>query len=736
MKKITHFHKHFSNRCYVSKKQLLFLITLCITFLGYAQTFTSSDSYGNSIRYTVTSATTVSIMSGSTIVNTNVDIPQSVSNNGTTYSVTAIGIFSFDGTAIASVSIPSTVISIEQQAFSGTNLTSVVLPSNLETIGDYAFQNNQLAGLTIPSSVTNIGIGAFRNNLPLTSVTCLSTIPPSITTANNSSDTFYNGATGDRSNIDLIIPAGTTGVYVTDPGALWTGFNTVTENLNVGDTYVYDYVTYQVISVGNSTVSAVGYDTAGGTIVNIPAAIPNGLITYSVIEIGNNAFSSKGLTSVSIPDSVITIELQAFNANNLTGTLTIPDSVLTIGNGAFAGSSLTEVILGNNLTDIGGGAFIGNNLTDIIIPSSVTNIDSLVFLNNPLTSVTSLAITPPTIDTSGGSDTFAADRSNIALHIPQGTMGAYVTDTGALWTGFNPVTEFGTAQVGDTFVYDFITYEITSLTPNEVKAIDYDMAGGTVVAIPGAVPYNTVSYNVTSIGNQAFQGNGLTNVTISDNVTSIGVYAFFQNAILEVELPSALTNIELGVFENNALNNVEIPDGVTSIGIGAFKNNSLTSITIPSNVTNISIQAFRGNPLSDVFSESLSPPSISTGGSNDSFNSNRGNIHLHIPPGTMGVYVTDPGALWTGFNPVTEDVLGVDDFDFTNSLKVINTEKSLNIITDNGLLLQGYKIYNITGVGVSIGKTSEIPTETLAKGIYILKLDTNRGTFIKKVMIN
>ncbi|TYA84412.1 leucine-rich repeat protein [Seonamhaeicola marinus] len=216
----------------IMKKKLLFLTILLISVIGYSQTFTVQNS-NFSFMFEITSPSTVSLKfyTPSDSNPYNVVIPASVSNGGTTYTVTSIDNFVFLSKAISSLSIPDSVISIGQFAFSSIGLTSVVLPSSLETIGDFAFQNNQFSVLTIPSNVTSIGNGAFIGN-PLTSVTSLPSIPPSITTTSTSiNDSFHSS--GNRSGIDLIIPVGTTGAYVTDPGALWTGFNTVTESTSL-----------------------------------------------------------------------------------------------------------------------------------------------------------------------------------------------------------------------------------------------------------------------------------------------------------------------------------------------------------------------------------------------------------------------------------------------------------------------------------------------------------------------
>jgi hypothetical protein len=63
-------------------------------------------------------------------------------------------------------------IRIERRAFSGCgNLTSLSLPSGLANIGEEAFQNSSLASVIIPSRVAEIGPGAFAGCSSLSSVT-------------------------------------------------------------------------------------------------------------------------------------------------------------------------------------------------------------------------------------------------------------------------------------------------------------------------------------------------------------------------------------------------------------------------------------------------------------------------------------------------------------------------------------------------------------------------------------
>lgn len=71
----------------------------------------------------------------------NVVIPESVTYSGTTYSVTNIGEYAFQGcTGLASIEIPNSVTSIDRYAFrSCSGLTSIEIPNSVTSIGWDAF---------------------------------------------------------------------------------------------------------------------------------------------------------------------------------------------------------------------------------------------------------------------------------------------------------------------------------------------------------------------------------------------------------------------------------------------------------------------------------------------------------------------------------------------------------------------------------------------------------------------
>ncbi|MDR0442307.1 MAG: leucine-rich repeat domain-containing protein [Treponema sp.] len=134
-------------------------------------------------------------------------------------------------------------------------------------------------------------------------------------------------------------------------------------------------------------------DGSGGIVItgyvgtSSSVTIPEEINGKPVTLIGFEAFAFKGLTSVTIPDSVTDIGPSAFARNRLT-SITIPSSVIFIYQNAFAGNRLTSIDIPNSVQAIGDGAFARNRLTDIIIPNSVTAIGSYTFFDNQLTSVT------------------------------------------------------------------------------------------------------------------------------------------------------------------------------------------------------------------------------------------------------------------------------------------------------------------------------------------------------------
>ena len=147
--------------------------------------------------------------------------------------------------------------------------------------------------------------------------------------------------------------------------------------------------------------------------------------------IWSHAFDGcSNLTSIIIPENVVSINDYAFNACTGLTNITIPNSVTSIGYFAFYRcSGLTNITIPNSVTTIGMYAFEGcSGLTSITIPNSVTSIKDEAFSGcTSLTSITSNTKNPFKF----GRGAFSRIPSSCVLYVPAGTRDAYIA---AGWT--------------------------------------------------------------------------------------------------------------------------------------------------------------------------------------------------------------------------------------------------------------------------------------------------------------
>ena len=290
------------------------------------------------------------------------------------------------------------------------------------------------------------------------------------------------------------------------------------------------------VSYRGSSYSAYSNEYSG--VVNIPESITYGL-TYPVRRIGENAFyNCSGLTSVTIPNSVTSIESGAFDDCSGLTEITIPVSVTSISSLAFSGcKSLKSVTINSPIfmsknvnSESSCSKIYGGQVSEYIIGELVQTIGDYKF--SGCDSLPSITI--PNSVTSIGEHTFAYCKGLTSVNIG------------------NSVTSIG-------------EYAFSGCT------------GLTSVTIPNSV---------TSIGNDAFyKCSGLTSVTIGNSVKSIGEYAFREcSGLASVTIGNSVKSIGIGAFlDCSSLPSVIIPNSVTSIGKSAFSGcKKLTSVTINS----------------------------------------------------------------------------------------------------------------------------------------------------------
>lgn len=291
-------------------------------------------------------------------------VPERVTNEGTTYSVTSIGKNAF---------------------YNCKKATSIRLPQSVTNIGAGAFNGCQvLEGFTIPPFVNKIGTDAFAYCAKLTSII----IPSGVT--NIEARTFR--ACGLTS---INIPNGVTsiGESAFDACGLLTSIT----------------IPQSVISIGGAAFSFCG------SLNNVH--IPNG-----VTNIEEETFRDcKSLTKITIPVGVREIGKSAFMGCESLTEIKIPAGVTAIGDSAFAGcKGLAEFQIPTGITSIGEYVFSGcKGLAAITIPVGVTSIGDSAFSGcTTLKNVTFLRLNPPNFYSNFPS-------SVTTIYVPLGAIAQY-----------------------------------------------------------------------------------------------------------------------------------------------------------------------------------------------------------------------------------------------------------------------------------------------------------------------
>lgn len=253
---------------------------------------------------------------------------------------------------------------------------------------------------------------------------------------------------------------------------------------------------YNVEKSGNGfTIESIADEAKSLTTYNIPATLTANGETLPVIGLGEALFQTRSdITSVTLPNSITTIDSAAFQGCTKLTTVNIPTSLTEIPSKCFT-----------NCT----------SLTTVSIPSSVTNIGESAF--ESCTKLSSLTL-------SGGVKTIGKSAFASCTSL------AKVTIPGGVTTISEEAFESCTSLTNVT-----ISSGVETIEKNAFKNCS-------------KLSSLTISDTVTTVGDYAFQGcPNLLEVTVPKTVTDIGNYAFgFKSNGVKVD------NFVLKCFTNSA----------------------------------------------------------------------------------------------------------------------------------------------------------------------------------------
>ena len=446
--------------------------------------------------------------------------------------VTSIGSHAFFNCEnMLSIDIPDSVASIGEYAFTSCiSLSGIDIPDAVSEIPEGVFYNCfALDNVVVPGSVTSIGKQAFYKCSSLTTIT----IPKSVTSigqsafqiCNKLTDVYYGGTEEEWPSVSI----GESNSVLTSATIHYAKAE-VDEEEKVEETK--SSYTYSDNADGTISITGCDRDLAGDIV------LPSEIDGKKVSRIAKFAFQHcTELSSVVIPQGIITIDVNAFYGCSNLVSVYIPSSVTSIGTSAFLDCfKLTEIVIPDGVTVIKNSTFGDcNSLTTVTIPNSVTTIEDYAFygcseLDNVYYEGT------------------AEDWANISI--------------GANNTPLSRTTIHYTKEA-----YYLFNYSENADGTITITGCKTEPTGD--LEIPGEIGGKKVS----AIGYAAFKEyDSLTSVMIPDSVTSIGEIAFFKcSGLLTIVIPDTLTSIGCAAFYKcSSLNNVSIPVGVTSIEDSTF----------------------------------------------------------------------------------------------------------------------------------------------------------------------
>ena len=696
----------------------------------------------------------------------------SLKNISITGDVTSIGEYAFSGcTSLTNIDIPGSVISIDIYAFSGcsnlisidlsktgsngaipiaahtfsgcSSLKDIKMPAKLASIGNYAFAGcSSLEGIDLPTSIYySIGDHAFEG-CKLKEIILLENIRSIGHYAFASCDSLKNvkiASSKTQLGVNVFynckkipLPLLTSdGEKLIKESPQYSGHYTLSPNIRYIENRAFEGCNkITSIDIPNSVVSIGAYAFScchGLTSVTLPE---------SITTIGNSAFEQcSQLQSINIPNTIESINAKTFENCTKLSHISIPESVVSIGDSAFFKcNKLEKLHIPNSVEQIGVGAldcgvveltipFIGVSRTSDMYPCLC------IFTRNRTSSKVSYYQFSKTLKKLTLTDLhkcYDGTLGNRANDWDTSIDSIFITDlSGSITDGARKICQsaqnlYITANDDRTTLYQGIFKGLSTLR-------------SLTLPFPGSGTKENTGSFASLFGTESYY----------PNMKKVGSYYIPAN-----------------------LNEVTISEGCEQLPTGAFKNCSMIEkLTLPTTLKGVKEEALYGcDGLTDIYVKRALPPSAYE----STFTGvNQFGCTLHVPHDSKKFYSVATG--WKYFYFIEEEapltihvtknienageILGLEQYQpgqtaeleaiahsgykfaaWTEEGLTISTESklSLTVVDSRELIAVFVPVTNENAIGVNTGKGKAVFTWEQEEGAerYVLNVYADEGKTI------
>ena len=504
--------------------------------------------------------------------------------NATIKNLTGVHRYLFNGcTALTNVSLSDAVITINDYAFAGCrSLHEITIPESVTTISNSAFRDcNNLRSFTVSSGIQTIGDYAFADCVSLTEFT----IPSNVISIGNYA---FSGCTDLKT---LKFEVGAENLKIGKGSSKGAGY-CLFYDCPLEKIELRRFLEY-------SSKKADGYSPFANHPTLKEVTIDN------IVRTGNYLFyDCSALTSVSMSNSLVTINEYAFGSCNALKSIKIPTSVKKMETGAFYNCNylnsfdMGSTEAGSGIEEIGDYCFSNCiSLPGLIFPPTLKKIGNYAF--SKCTAFTNFAIEESTETLSLGNGSSEGEKTGLFRDCPLTTVfiGRNLSYS---YSPLKNITTLTEAKIGNpvTRIPNYIFQGDTELvTLHFNQSCILSSIGKYAFSGCSKLPPHTFPETLTTIDEGAFQNCiGFESFTIGNNVETIGAYAFAGCSNLTgLIFHPALKSIGNYAFKGCiAFNNFAIEEGEETLwlGMGAsegekyplFKDCPLTSVFIGRNI--------------------------------------------------------------------------------------------------------------------------------------------------------